>query len=96
MAQVSMTVRMDDGLKASFDALCSQIGMSANKDMNGLIRYLVINRKIPSEDLSNDDSTHQHGIEAFRAIRKMAEAGELTDLTMDEINEEIRLYRSGK
>lgn len=96
MAQVSMTVRMDEGLKASFDALCSQMGMSANKAMNGLARYFVINRRMPSEDLASDDSAHQRGIEAFRAIRKMAEAGELPDLTMDEINEEIRLYRSGK
>ena len=91
-----MTVRMDERLKASFDALCSQMGMSANKAMNGLARYFVINRRMPSEDLASDDSAHQRGIEAFRAIRKMAEAGELPDLTMDEINEEIRLYRSGK
>lgn len=34
MAQVSMTVRMDSQLKQSFDALCSQFGMSANTAMN--------------------------------------------------------------
>ena len=46
MAQVSMTIRMDEGLKASFDALCSQMGMSANKAMNSLARYFVITKKL--------------------------------------------------
>ena len=36
------------------------------------------------------------GWEAFDEIRKMAEAGELPDLSMNEINEEIRRYRAGK
>ena len=33
------------------------------------------------------------GLEAFQQIRKMAESGQLPDLTLDEINEEIRLAR---
>lgn len=32
-------------------------------------------------------------LEAFREIRKMAESGRLPDLTLDEINEEIRKTR---
>lgn len=32
-------------------------------------------------------------LEAFRKIREMAESGQLPDLTLDEINEEIRLAR---
>lgn len=36
------------------------------------------------------------GLEAFREIRKMAESGQLPDLTLDEINEEIRLAREEK
>ena len=35
-------------------------------------------------------------LEAFREIRRMAESGELPDLTLDEINEEIRLSREEK
>lgn len=61
MAQVSMTIRMDEGLEPA-----------------------------------SDETVRQRGIEAFNAIWAMAEAGELPDLTMDEINEEIRLYRVGK
>ncbi|MBQ2065736.1 MAG: hypothetical protein II455_06675 [Paludibacteraceae bacterium] len=35
----------------------------------------------------------QQGLEAYSSIRKKAMTGELPDLTLDEINEEIRLYR---
>ena len=34
--------------------------------------------------------------EAFREFRRMAESGLLPDLTLDEINEEIRLAREEK
>ena len=34
-------------------------------------------------------------LEAFQSLRKMAERGEFPDLTLDEINEEIRLSRIG-
>lgn len=58
MAQVSMTVRMDASLKSSFDALCSQFGMSANTAMNvfarlwfneekSLLRYVETRRRLP-------------------------------------------------
>ena len=36
------------------------------------------------------------GKEAFLKLRRMAEKGKFPELTLDEINEEIRLYREGK
>jgi methionyl-tRNA formyltransferase len=36
------------------------------------------------------------GLAAFREIRKMAENGQLPDLTLDEINEEIKSSRINK
>lgn len=35
----------------------------------------------------------QQGLKAYSSIRKKAMTGELPDLTLDEINEEIRLYK---
>ncbi|MBR4302463.1 MAG: type II toxin-antitoxin system RelB/DinJ family antitoxin [Bacteroidaceae bacterium] len=97
MAQVSMTVRMDYELKQAFDALCTQFGMSANTAMNVFAKAVVQRRRIPFEIKANDDTvTISKGLEAFREIRKMAESGQLPDLTLDEINEEIRLIRSEK
>ncbi len=95
MAQVSMTVRMDAQLKSAFDALCAQFGMSANTAMNVFAKAVVQRRKIPFEITAGDD-VYNKGIEAFNTIRAKAEAGELPELSQDEINEEIRLAREGK
>lgn len=93
MAQVSMTVRMDSGIKAAFDALCSQFGMSANAAMNIFANAVVMQRRIPFEIKAAPEDNSIGGLEAFRELRKMAESGQLPDLTLDEINEEIRLAR---
>ena len=93
MAQVSMTVRMDSGVKASFDALCSEFGMSANTAINVFAKAVVMYRKIPFEIKASPKNASNTGLEAFKRIRKMAESGQLPDLSLDEINEEIRLAR---
>ena len=95
MAQVSMTVRMDSDLKSSFDSLCSQFGMSANTAMNIFARAVVQRGKITFE-IRGDKSVsaeENEGIKAFRTIRAMAEAGAFPQLSLDEINEEIRAAR---
>ena len=93
MAQVSMTVRMDSNIKASFDALCSEFGMSANTAINVFAKAVVMYRKIPFEIQAAPKSEFMQGRADFKQIRKMAEAGQLPDLTLDEINEEISLAR---
>ncbi len=95
MAQVSMTVRMDAALKESFDSLCSDFGMSANTAMNIFAKAVVLHREIPFK-IQAPKAKPSDGWEAFDEIRKMAEAGELPDLSAKEINEEIRRYRAGK
>ena len=95
MAQVSMTVRMDSELKQMFDSLCAQFGMSANTAMNVFAKAVVQRRKIPFEiKADNEQMTTGKGFEAFHEIRKMAEKNQLPDLSLDEINDEIRLARS--
>ena len=96
MEQVSMTVRMDAGLKAAFDELCAQFGMSVNTAMTIFAKAVVRERAIPFEIKAPQDDVATRGIEAFKAIRAQAENGQLPDLNLDEINEEIRLARSGK
>lgn len=93
MAQVSMTVRMDAGIKAQFEELCSQFGMSVNTAMNIFANAVVRKRKIPFEIEAAEKSDSMKEFEAFREIRRMAESGQLPDMTLEEINEEIRLAR---
>ena len=73
MAQVSMTVRMDAGIKAQFEELCSQFGMSVNTAMNVFANAVVRKRKIPFEITAPDKSDSMKDLEAFREIRRMAE-----------------------
>ena len=93
MAQVSMTVRMDSRIKAAFDALCNQFGMSANAAMNIFANAVVMQRKIPFEIKASSPQKSMGGLEAFRALRAEAEKNNLPELKLDEINEEIRLAR---
>ena len=95
MAQVSMTVRMDSQLKQSFDALCARMGMSANAAMNVFANAVVMYRKIPFEIKAEPESESMSALEAFREFRKKVESGQiqLPEMTLDEINEEIRLAR---
>ena len=93
MAQVSMTVRMDSGIKKAFDALCSQFGMSANAAMNIFANAVVRTRSIPFEIKSEPKVSTNEGLEAFLALRDEAKKKGLQDMTLDEINEEIRRAR---
>ena len=93
MAQVSMTVRMDSQLKAKFDELCAQFGMSSNTAMNVFASAVVRKKKIPFEIEGEEADAYKKGWNAFHKIRQMAENGQLPQLTEEEINEEIRLYR---
>ena len=93
-----MTVRMDSGLKSSFDALCSQFGMSANTAMNIFAKAVVQRGKIPFEIRGDKPVAVEEngGLQAFRAIRALAESGAFPEMTMEEINEEIRAARRGR
>lgn len=93
MAQVSMTVRMDSQLKQQFNELCNEIGMSINTAMNVFAKAVVTYRKIPFEIKAPEKDDSMGALNAFREIRKQAESGQMPDLTLDEINEEIRLAR---
>ena len=90
MPQVSMTVRMDSQLKQRFDALCAEFGMSANTAMNIFARAVVQRGKIPFDIKSDRAAFLEQGYEAFKALRRRADNCETPDLTMEEIDEEIR------
>lgn len=98
MSQVSMTVRMDSGLKQSFDSLCSQFGMSANTAMNIFAKAVVQRGKIPFEIRGDKPAATEEneGLKAFRTLRAMAETGAFPEMSLAEINEEIRAARREK
>lgn len=93
MAQVSMTVRMDSQLKQNFDALCSRMGMSVNAAINIFANAVVRTRGIPFKISANPIEEEDQALREFREFKKMIANSDSPELTLDEINEEIRLAR---
>ena len=90
MAQVSMTVRMDSQLKQNFDALCEQFGMSANTAFNIFVKAVIRSRSIPFTIKGSPNA-----LDLFMQQRSAAELSQEPELSLDEINAEIRSAREG-
>ncbi len=95
MAQATFSIRMDENLKRQFDALCADFGMNATTAFNVFARAVVRERKIPFEIHASEDITRVSGMQAFLALRAEAKQNGVQDLSLDEINQEIRQARYG-
>ena len=96
MAQSTFSVRMDDTLKKQFDTLCADFGMTVSTAINIFARTVVRERRIPFEISSpiKSEITRKGALQAFNRLRSSAEANGLQDMTLNEINEEIRRART--
>ncbi len=93
-----MTVRMDSNVKKQFDQLCQQFGMSANTAINIFVNQVIRSRSIPFVISATDDATEraevrQEALNAFQAARMQAEVNEDNELSLDDINREIKATR---
>ena len=94
MAQATFSVRMDEGLKNDFDALCADFGMSMTTAINVFARAVVRERRIPFEIAASGVARPRlSGMEAFYALCAQAKENGIQDMPHDEINEEIRKAR---
>ena len=95
MAQATFSVRMEEDLKRQFDELCEEFGMNTTTAFNIFARAVVRERRIPFEIFAPQKKlTRSDGMQAFRDLRSEAKKNGIQDLTLDEINEEIRRARS--
>jgi len=102
VSTVNLTVRVDERTKKEFDIFCENVGLNATAAVNMFIRTVVRTRAIPflvtdsnSEKQDNKFYMEQmkNSVQSMRA--KSAENGN-SEMTMDEINAEIALYRKEK
>lgn len=94
MAQATFSVRMDETLKRQFDNLCQEFGMNASTAINIFARAVVRQRKIPFEISASESTITRDGaMQAFMALRAQAKDNGIADMSLDEINEEIKLAR---
>ena len=95
MAQTSMTVRLDNKQKAIFDELCAQFGMSANTAINIFVKAVIRSKSTPfpiQAKNEEEDEVTAKAKAAFQYMRDTARENNI-DMSLDEINEEIREVR---
>lgn len=95
MTMATYSIRMDDGLKAQFDALCSNIGLNASTAFNIFARKAVSNRALPIE-LSENTIDSKAVLSAISESREAAVKSGADRLSLEEINAEIDEYRKGR
>ena len=88
MAQSAVTVRMDSEIKTQFDTLCEQFGMSANTAFNIFVKAVIRSRSIPFAIKGSPSAQ-----DLFMQQRRAAELSKESELSLDEINAEIRAAR---
>lgn len=94
MSQLTFSVRMDESLKREFDSLCQDFGMNASTAINVFARAVVRQRRIPFEIVSSENEiTREGAAAAFVSLREQAKRNNISGMSLEEINEEIRLTR---
>ena len=93
MATATFSVRMDENLKNQFDELCGDFGMNMSVAINVFAATVVRERKIPFE-ISAKPVTGAG--KTFAALRASARKNGVREMTLDEINAEIKAVRGKK
>ena len=97
MAQATFSVRMDENLKKNFDFLCNEFGMSMSTAINIFAHAVVRQRRIPFEIAAPAaEITREGAMQAFTTLRAQARDNFPEEMSIEEIDEEIRKARYGE
>ena len=102
MSSVNITIRVEEETKRQFDAFCESVGMNVATAIHLYIKAVLRTREIPfviSDIASQDKKTDfiiELAREALLGMQKSAAESGLSEMTMDEIDEEIAAYRREK
>lgn len=95
MSQANISIRVDRNVKERFCNLCEAFGLSTTAAFNLFMKAVIRERKIPFDIAVNEqEESRQTGIKAFQALRAEAAQNGLQDLTLEEIDAEIKAVRS--
>lgn len=94
MSQATISIRVDQTLKQKFDSLCEEFGLSATAAFNVFMRTVVREKRIPFEiRIEKDDQIRQRAMDAFNAMKAAVADSGMQEMTLDEINAEIKSAR---
>lgn len=95
MSQTTISIRVDQSLKKKFDSMCEAFGLSATAAFNIFMKAVVREKRIPFEIKADDEAlTRKRGLDAFEAMRKSLSDTGVDEMTLCEINEEIKSARN--
>ena len=97
MRQTATTIRLDADLKAEFDKLCEEFGMSANTAFNIYVKTVVRQRRIPFQiETAEHNNLNTKGWEAILQLGKQAEKAGIQDMPLEDVNAIIKEVRDAK
>ena len=97
MSQATLSMRVDDILKKNFDSICDDFGFTSTAAITVFMKTVVRERRIPFEiKASTKEQINRDAWTAFLEMRSAAAEAGLQDMTIDEINAEIRDARNGR
>lgn len=88
---------MEKSLKQKFDSLCEAFGLSTTAAFNIFMKTVVRERRIPFEiRADNSETLRQNALNAFDAMRQSVAESGMPEMTLEEINAEIKAVRNEK
>lgn len=81
----SQHIRLDSELKARFESLCEEFGMSTDTAFNIFVHQAVFSRSIPSAvEVPAKDDIMAKGRAAFHRMHRTATESGMQDMTLDD------------
>ena len=97
MAQSTISMRVDETLKKSFDSICDDFGLTSTAAITVFMKTVVRERRIPFEiKASSKEQINKDAWAAFLEMRAAAAEAGIQDMSLDEINAEIQEVRNGR
>ncbi|MBQ9474813.1 MAG: type II toxin-antitoxin system RelB/DinJ family antitoxin [Bacteroidales bacterium] len=88
---------VDQTLKQNFDSLCDDFGISTTAAFNIFMKTVVRERRIPFEIKSESEAQkRQKALDAFAAMRAEVAASGMKEMSLEEINAEIKEARNAR
>lgn len=98
MGSVNVTVRMDEETKEDFEIFCQNVGLNITTAFNMFVKATLRTRELPFTvtDVQTKASILTKGKEAFHTAQKNSILNGTSNMTIEEINAEIKEYRQEK
>lgn len=86
--------RVDEDIKLQATIICNKLGIDLSSYLRMCLNRLVSEKGIPfSMQIQEDEDS---GLQALKRSQKLAEANGLSDMSLDEINQEIAEAREAE